>query len=654
MKITHILPKPLLTLFLVLLVHQASAQRIYGGLMDRRVLSDTPYSYGFGCTYFVDQASVATMPAQMKLTIYRKNDDKMMRSFSAFKQSKSLNFSTQNCNQDFKTAYVSVDYTQEQILKPDEFNDPAGYYVVSESVGVRNVSDNIASKGVVLYHWFSPSYLFDRVDSQKGKVTIQWKPDAYNYFCSQLSNTISLGITFTPAPSVFGSGSIALPFLGFTSQLAPLFMGNGGQLPFKEIDWNAGFSSTAQLPGGGPSVPLNPITNVDYSQGTNIQISATPPKTGVFSTGYVITFFQEKIKLCEIYREYQLQVVDCPASPKPAIRLSEAAKPTVLADEKLCEGESVQLNAGVGQGAVSYEWTKNGAKIAGATDSVLVVKEKGNYSVTANKKGSCDPALSENQSVVVFEKPNASISSAVASGILCANGQIELTANPNTANWTYQWLRNDAAIGGGTAAIYQATQAGKYSVKVADANKCTSTTSTVFEITNAPPTRVQIDSIPNLCVDATRPYKLSASPKGGIFSGLGVKGDSLYPNLLDIGKNEITYRINKTADCLVGSTQKTVSVSICGKANLYFPDVFSPNNDGINDRWEIRGLDEYPEAELRVFDRWGNVVFAQKGANQTPFDGQTGNGSLPVGVYVYQIITKPKGLVLSGSLLILR
>ena len=646
--------KPLLALFFILWVHQASAQRIYGGLMDRRVLSNTPYGYGFGCTYFLDQASVAAMPSQIKLTIYRKTDDKLMRSFSVLKQSPTPNFSAQNCTQEFKTTYVSVNYTQEQILKPDEFNDAAGYYVVSESVGLRTVSNNTAAKGVVLYHWFSPSYLFDQIDAQKGNVTVQWKPDAYNYFCSQLSNTIGIGITFTPAPAVFGSGSIDKPFLGFTAQLAPPLTDNNGPLPFKEIDWNAGFSSTSQLPDGGPSVPFNPITNVDFSQGTNIQISATPSKTGIFNTGYLVTFFREKVKLCEIYREYQLQVVECPTSPKPVIRLSEAGKPKVLADEKLCEGELVQLNAGVGQGDVRYEWTKDGVKIAGATDSVLVVKEKGNYGVTANKKASCDPALSENQRVVVFEKPNASISSAVANGILCANGQIELTASPNTPDWTYQWLRNDVAVGDGTAAIYKATQSGKYSVKVADSNKCTSTTSTAFEITNAPPTRVQMDSIPNLCVDATRPYQLSATPKGGIFSGLGVKGDSLYPNLLDIGKNEITYTINKTADCLVGAITKIVSATICGKANLYVPDVFSPNDDGINDKWEIRGLDEYPEAELRIFDRWGNLVFAQKGANQSPFDGQTSNDSLPVGVYVYQILTKPGGSVFSGSLLILR
>ncbi len=646
---TNLLNKlKIISLLLVFASSPSFAQRIYGGLMDRRVLSGTPYSYGFGCTYFIDKASLSAMPAQIKLSIYRKTDNQFVRSFSALKQLANPDYTATNCNKELKTSYMSVDYVNEQIIKPDEFNDVEGYYVVSESVGTRAAIDNTSSKGVVLYHWFSPSYLFDQLEKERGKVTIQWRRDAYNYFCNKVSNTISLIVDFTPATAVNGS-TIDFPLLGSTCRMATVFTSDTGPLPFKEITWNAGFSATSQLPGGGPGVPLNPPVILDYIQELKIIISATPNKTGIYTTGYVYAFFRDKVKLCEIYREYQLQIVDCPTSPKAAIKLSEAAKPTVLADEKLCEGESVQLNAGAGQADVSFEWFKGGVQITGATDSVLVVKEAGNYTVTLNKKGSCDPALSDNQTVVVLSKPLATISSSVANGILCANGSIKLTASPNTADWTYQWLRNDAPIGTNNAVI-DVAQAGKYSVKVSDTNKCTATTSTIFEIKAAPPTVVQIDTISSLCVDSSRPYKLSASPKGGFFAGLGVKGDSLYPNLVNVGRNEVSYTINKTADCVVGTATKSYSATICGKANLHIPDAFSPNGDGLNDSWKIIGLDEYPEAELTIFDRWGNVVFSQKGNNQKPFDGQ----NLPIGVYAYQILTKPDGLIFRGSVTLLR
>ena len=42
---------------------------------------------------------------------------------------------------------------------------------------------------------------------------------------------------------------------------------------------------------------------------------------------------------------------------------------------------------------------------------------------------------------------------------------------------------------------------------------------------------------------------------------------------------------------------------------LYIPDVFTPNGDGQNDQWELRGLENYPEAQVLVFNRWGNLVF---------------------------------------------
>lgn len=616
--------------------------------MDRRVLSGTPYSYGLGCSYFIDKASLAAMPAQIKLSIYQKSDDKLMRTFAAQKRPSNPDFTATNCNKELRTSYILVDYTIEQILKPDEFKDAEGYYVVSESLGTRAATDNTTSGGVVLYHWFAPGYLFEDIDKSKGRVTVQWKPDAYNYFCNKLSNTISIIVKFDPETAVNGS-TIDFPLLGSTCRQAAPFTNASGALPFKEIDWNTGFSKTNQLPGGGPGVPLNPPVILDYARELQIIISATPAKTGIYTTGYVFALFRDKVKMCEIYREYQLQIVDCPTSPKTTIKLSEVAKPNTLADEKLCEGETVQLNAGVKDSQVTYEWAKGGVKITGATDSTLVVKEAGNYTVTVNKKGSCDPALSDNQTIVVLSKPNATITSSVANGVLCTNSSIKLTASPNTNDWVYQWLRNDLPLTGNSA-IYDATQAGKYSVKVSDSNKCTSTTSTVFEITSAPPPVIQIDSILSLCVDSSRPYKLSASPKGGVFAGLGVKGDSLFPNLLNIGRNEVSYNINKTVDCLIGKTTKVFSATICGKANLHIPDAFSPNNDGINDTWQIIGLDEYPEAEVTIFDRWGNKVFNQKGTNQKPFDGQ----NLPIGVYVYQILTKSNGLNFRGSVTLLR
>jgi gliding motility-associated-like protein len=69
---------------------------------------------------------------------------------------------------------------------------------------------------------------------------------------------------------------------------------------------------------------------------------------------------------------------------------------------------------------------------------------------------------------------------------------------------------------------------------------------------------------------------------------------------------------------------------------VYIPTAFTPNSDGNNDLWELKGLEVYPNPEVQIFNRWGNMVFYSKG-NYTPFDGTDSNKALPEGMYVYKI-----------------
>ena len=61
---------------------------------------------------------------------------------------------------------------------------------------------------------------------------------------------------------------------------------------------------------------------------------------------------------------------------------------------------------------------------------------------------------------------------------------------------------------------------------------------------------------------------------------------------------------------------------------------FSPNGDGINDYLTIEGLENYPNNELIIFNRWGSVVFAQKGYDEQ-WDGSFDGLPLPDGTYFY-------------------
>ncbi len=70
--------------------------------------------------------------------------------------------------------------------------------------------------------------------------------------------------------------------------------------------------------------------------------------------------------------------------------------------------------------------------------------------------------------------------------------------------------------------------------------------------------------------------------------------------------------------------------------NLYIPNIFSPNDDGINDFFEVAvgNPDEIKIRGLNIFDRWGSLVFSDQSIDPT-WTGLFNNKELPPGVYTY-------------------
>lgn len=83
------------------------------------------------------------------------------------------------------------------------------------------------------------------------------------------------------------------------------------------------------------------------------------------------------------------------------------------------------------------------------------------------------------------------------------------------------------------------------------------------------------------------------------------------------------------------------------------PNAFSPNNDGINDKWEILYLDSYPGCEVEVFNRYGQPVFRSVGYDKA-WDGTRNGTPLPVGTYYWIINPKNGRQALTGSVTIIR
>ena len=88
------------------------------------------------------------------------------------------------------------------------------------------------------------------------------------------------------------------------------------------------------------------------------------------------------------------------------------------------------------------------------------------------------------------------------------------------------------------------------------------------------------------------------------------------------------------------------------------PNVFTPNNDGQNDNFRIRGLDGLMGSRLLIYNRYGTVVFQDETLSDTDFElvwnGRHNNGNFAAeGIYQWVLI-RPDGIADRGQLTLIR
>ncbi len=106
--------------------------------------------------------------------------------------------------------------------------------------------------------------------------------------------------------------------------------------------------------------------------------------------------------------------------------------------------------------------------------------------------------------------------------------------------------------------------------------------------------------------------------------------------------NKTTYKVNVYDEfgCLL---KDSIDIRVIKKDEIFVPNAFSPNGDGINDFLEVyTDKDVKSILSFQVFDRWGSLVFDRNGipANerQNVWDGFYKGKPLTPGVYVYQVL----------------
>ncbi|MXV52696.1 T9SS type B sorting domain-containing protein [Pedobacter sp. HMF7647] len=98
---------------------------------------------------------------------------------------------------------------------------------------------------------------------------------------------------------------------------------------------------------------------------------------------------------------------------------------------------------------------------------------------------------------------------------------------------------------------------------------------------------------------------------------------------------DITYTLiaESTDGC---NTYAEDQVHIHVNKKLVVPNTFTPNGDGINDKWEVAGLNTYLNCSVVVFNRYGQAIFKSKGYEH-PWDGNYNGKPIETGSYMYVI-----------------
>jgi len=119
-----------------------------------------------------------------------------------------------------------------------------------------------------------------------------------------------------------------------------------------------------------------------------------------------------------------------------------------------------------------------------------------------------------------------------------------------------------------------------------------------------------------------------------------------------VGQYPITASGATAANYTITYLPGTLTIELTPQ-DLVIPNTFTPNGDGINDTWNIKNLEFFPNCNVEIFTRYGQKVFSSIGYGIS-WDGTYNNARLPTGTYYYIIDLKNKGKALSGFVAIVR
>jgi gliding motility-associated-like protein len=288
---------------------------------------------------------------------------------------------------------------------------------------------------------------------------------------------------------------------------------------------------------------------------------------------------------------------------------------------------TVDLSVTGGSTPYAFQWAN------GSTTQDLSAQSPGINTVTITDANGCTTAT-----LATVTGTPAVLAEGVVTNNVCSggtSGSIELSVTSGTAPFDFLWSTGE------TSASLSGLEAGTRTVTISDNNGCTFTST--FLITENAAITIDAElsqhtagynistwggndgSISTTVSGGTAPYSYSWSN--------GSTATRLYSQPAGTYTLEVTDANGCTASIIVVLTQPD---------DLIMPTGYSPNGDGANDTFFIRGLDAYPSNTFVVLNRWGNVVYDRLNY-RNDWNGENIQGQmLPNGTY-FVILTVNDG-----------
>ncbi len=290
-----------------------------------------------------------------------------------------------------------------------------------------------------------------------------------------------------------------------------------------------------------------------------------------------------------------------------------------------CDGQAIVAPFG-GTQPYTFSWSNNET-----TDTINGLC-KGVYTGTI-----IDSALDTITASIFIAQPSVIVLTTSSTEATCgnANGRAGANVSGGIPGYTYSW--NDPDNQTDSAATGLST--GTYTVTITDKNNCISKDSVTI---TKPPELVSVIST----IDAGCPDIADGSAVVSVSGGVppytyvwnppvGGGDSSIAKNLI---KGIYLITVTDSNNCTINDS---VVINVIGgddcKKKLHIYSGITPNDDGIDDTWVIKGLEQYKPVSLIIFNRWGDVVYESDNYNNN-WNGTNLEGKpLPDGVYYYVV-----------------